>query len=486
MLNRSTVRSASPLRGMVLASAAMVLALGVNAAALAAPAGQTLPPPQDQVLSHDILKDLVEINTTYDKGTAPAVQVIVKRLLAAGFAQGDIQVLAPEAFPNKPNVVVRYHGAGKAKPILYIGHLDVVDAKAEDWTVDPFKLTEKDGWWYGRGTFDMKDEDAAVLDSLIRLKREGFTPSRDIIVAFTADEESGDDSANGVNFLVNKHRDLVDAAFAINPDSGAGDLDAGRRVDLNVQTAEKTYVTYLMTVTNRGGHSSLPEPDNAIYRLAEGLVRLSKAPLPARTTPTTRLYFEHMAALQTGQLHDDLIAVSKGGAGFDAAAERLSHNITYNAQLRSTCVATLLSAGPAENALPQRAQATIQCRILPDETVAGVQAELATRIADDQIKLTVAYNPPPNPESPLDPFVMKAAAKAAQSMWPGVPLLPLMSVGASDSIFTRAAGIPSYGLGGMFNDISDNRAHSRDERITPNAFYEDVEFTYRLMKELSR
>ncbi len=465
--------------------AGALAALAFAAAAHAAEPGP-LPPPADQALSHDILKDLVEINTTYDKGTVAAAQVVVKRLLAAGFPQSDIQVVGPEAFPNKLNVVVRYHGTGKAKPILYIGHLDVVDASAADWTVDPFKLTEKDGWLYGRGSIDMKDEDAAVLDSLIRLKREGFTPSRDIIAAFTADEETGDGSTNGVNYLVNKRRELVDAAFSINPDSGEGDLENGRRLDLNFQTSEKTYVTFYMTVTNRGGHSSVPEPDNAIYRLAEGLTRLSKSPFPARTTPTTRLYFEHMAALETGQVHDDLLAVAKGGPGFDAAAERLSKQILYNAQLRSTCVATLLSAGPAENALPQRAQASIQCRILPDETVEATQKALETKVADSQIKFSVVSQPAPNPESPLDPVVMKATVKVTQSMWPGTPILPVMSVGASDSIYTRAAGIPSYGLGGMFSDINDNRAHSRDERITATAFYEDVEFTYRLMKELSR
>ncbi len=469
------------------AAAALALAGLCLAARSQAAEPAPLPPPADQALAHDILKDLVEINTTFDKGDVPAVQAVVKRLKEAGFADSDISVVGPPEFPNKQNVVVRYHGTGKAKPVLYIGHLDVVDANPQDWTVDPFKLTEKDGWWYGRGVFDMKDEDAAALDSLIRLKREGFRPSRDIILALTSDEETGDGSTNGVNYLVNKRRDLIDAAFAINPDSGAGDLENGRRLDLNFQTAEKTYVTFYMTVTSRGGHSSLPEPDNAIYRLAEGLVKLSKAPFPARTTPTTRAYFERMAALQTGQTHDDFLTVAKGeGPGFEAAAERLSRNILFNAQLRSTCVATLLSAGPAENALPQRAQASIQCRILPDETTEATQKALEARVADDQIKFSVVDPPHPNPESPIDPALLKATAKVAQSMWPGVPILPVMSVGADDSVYTRAAGIPSYGLGGMFNDINDNRAHARDERITPTAFYEDVEFTYRLMKEVSR
>ena len=464
---------------------ALAAALAFASAAKALEPGP-LPPAEDQALARAVLTDLVGVDTTFDKGTVGAVKVIVERLRAAGFPDDDVRVVAPEAYPNKLNVVVRYHGSGKARPILYVGHLDVVDANPEDWTVPPFKLTEKDGWLYGRGTIDMKDEDAAMLDSLVRLRREGFVPSRDIIVAFTADEETGDGSSNGVNFLVNKRRALVDAAYSINPDSGEGDLENGKRLDLNFQTAEKTYVTYLMTVTNVGGHSSLPEPDNAIYRLAEGLIKLSKAPLPARTTPTTRAYFERMAALQSGQTRADLLTVAKGGDGFDAAATRLSGNLLYNAMLRSTCVATLLSAGPAENALPQRAQASIQCRILPDETVEATQKALEARVADDQIKFSVVSRPHPNPESPMDPEVLKITQAVTQSMWPGVPILPVMSVGASDSIYTRAAGIPSYGLGGMFADVNDNRAHSRDERIGVTAFYEDVEFTYRLMKALSR
>ncbi|QUD88396.1 M20/M25/M40 family metallo-hydrolase [Phenylobacterium montanum] len=475
-----TIRALKP--ALALAWASLALAAGARAAEPG-----PLPPAADQALSHDILKELVEVNTTFDHGTAGAVPLIVARLKAAGFADADVQVVGPAAFPNKPNVVVRYRGTGKAKPVLYVGHLDVVEADPKDWTVDPFKLTEKDGYLYGRGTIDMKDEDAAMLDSLIRLKREGFKPSRDIIVAFTADEETGDGSTNGVNYLVNQRRDLVDAEFSINPDSGEGDLEHGKRLDLNFQTAEKTYVTFYMTMTNRGGHSSLPEPDNAIYQLAEGLVKLSKAPMPARTTATTRAYFEHMAAIETGQTRDDLLAVAKGGAGFDAAAERLSKaSVFYNAMLRSTCVATLLSAGPAENALPQRAQASIQCRILPDETPEQTQKALEARVADPTIKFSVVFPPHPNPESALDPALMKITQQVTQSMWPGVPIVPVMSVGASDSVYTRAAGIPSYGLGGMFSELDDNRAHSRDERIGTTAFYEDVEFTYRLMKAVSR
>jgi len=445
-----------------------------------------LPPPQDQALARGILKQLIEINTTFDHGTAPAVQAVVRRLVDADFIPADVQVLTPTAFPTKGNVVVRLRGSGKAKPILFIGHLDVVEAKPEDWSVDPFKLTEKDGYFYGRGTFDMKDEDAAMLTSLIRLKREGYIPDRDIIVAFTADEEAGDDSSDGVRWLVAEHRDLVDAALVINPDGDGNDLGHGHRRNLNFQTSEKTYVTYIATVTNAGGHSSLPAPDNAIYRLSEGLVRLSKSPWPARVTPTTKAYFREMASTITGQTRNDMLTVAAGsGPKFEAAAERLSRTVLYNAQLRTTCVATMLAAGHAENALPQRAQATIQCRLLPGDTAEATKAALTKRFADPQIVLALAYTPAPNPESPLDPAVMKAVSDTSNAMWPDVPLFPMMSVGASDSIYTRAAGMPSYVVNGTFSEMDDNRTHGRDERVGVTAFYENVEFTYRLMKALT-
>jgi acetylornithine deacetylase/succinyl-diaminopimelate desuccinylase-like protein len=470
----------------LIAAAALLASLALPAMAEPPPAAP-LPPPQDQALARDILRQLVEIDSTFDHGTAAAAQAVVGRLRDAGFATADIQVLTPARFPTKTNVVVRLRGSGREKPLLFIGHMDVVEAKPADWSVDPFKLTEKDGYFYGRGSFDMKDEDAAVLAGLIRLKREGYAPDRDIIAAFTADEESGDSASDGVRWLVAEHRDLVDAGLVINPDSGAGDLQHGRRLDLNVQTSEKTYVSYTATANSPGGHSSLPEADNAIYRLAEGLVRLSKAPFPAQVTPTTSAYFRLMAATQTGAVHDDMLAVAEGpGPAFEAAAARLSVTPLYGSQLRTTCVATLLEAGQAENALPDQARATIQCRLFPGDTVEGTMAALAQRFADPKISLAVVDTPDPNPPSPLDPVLNARIRAVSESMWPGVPLFPVMSVGADDSIFTRAAGMPSYGVAGTFTEIGDNRAHARDERVSVTGFYENVEFTYRLMKQLTR
>jgi acetylornithine deacetylase/succinyl-diaminopimelate desuccinylase-like protein len=447
-----------------------------------APAPQ--PPPDNKQLAHDIFKELVEIHSSDTIGTRGIADAIVARLRANGFSPGDIRELPEEKYPNQVSVVVRLHGSGKARPILWNCHIDIVDARPEDWTYPPFKLTEKDGYFYGRGTSDMKDQDSAVLANLIRLKKEGFVPDRDIIVAFTADEE-GDWDQDGMRYLVREHRDLIDAAFDVNPDGDSGEIDHDTRVDFGVETSEKTYVTYTFEVTNKGGHSSQPRPDNAIYQLANALVRLSKFQFPIKTNATTRLYFERMAPMQTGQRRADYLAMAK--AQFDpAAAQRLSQDVPLNAMLHSTCVATMLNAGVQENALPARAIATVQCRIMPDETVEGTKAALEKVAADPDVKVSVLGTVISSPESPPAPALFGKVETVVHSMWPGVPVIPDMAAGASDSIFPRNAGIPSYGISGGWGDIHDVRAHGRDERREEHAFYESVEFTYRLMKALSK
>jgi acetylornithine deacetylase/succinyl-diaminopimelate desuccinylase-like protein len=338
-----------------------------------------LPPREDLELAHDILRELVDINTTHDQGSTGAATVIQQQLLSAGFAADDVTLIAPADKPTKGNVVVRYRAkarGGKQLPaVLFLGHLDVVEAKREDWSMDPFHLTEQDGWFYGRGTEDMKDGDAALLETLIRLKREHFMPARDLIVAFTADEEAGGD-ANGPAFLLKEHRDLIDASLAINLDGGGGGLKNGERRSFQIGTSEKVYVTFTVETTSPGGHGSLPGPDNAIYRLADGLGRLEKFKFPVMMTATTRATFEQSAALESGSSRDDRLAVAKSPPDLEAA-ERLSQTVRLNAQLRTTCVATLISGGHAENALPQRAKATIQCRMMPGDTAGNVQATLA-------------------------------------------------------------------------------------------------------------
>lgn len=442
------------------------------------------PPADNKALARAILEQLVDIHSSDTIGTKEIADAIAKRLPDAGFPAADVKVLPEEQYPNQVSVVLRYRGKGQGKPVLWHGHIDIVDARPEDWTLPPFRLTEKDGWFYGRGTSDMKDQDAAMLASLIRLKREGFVPDRDIIVAFTADEE-GDWKQDGMWYLLREHRDLVDAGLAINPDGNSGELENGRRLDFGVETSEKTYVTFTMEVTNKGGHSSEPRPDNAIYELAAGLVKLSRYQFPFRTNATTRLYFERMAALQTGQRKADFIALGREPVD-PAAAARLSKDIPLNAILHSTCVATMLNAGVQENALPARAIATVQCRIMPDETVEGTKAALEKAVGDPAIKFAVLGTVMHGPESPPEARLFAKIEGVVHGMWPGVPVIPNMSAGASDSIFPRNAGIASYGISGQFIDINDVRAHGRDERVGTDAFYESVEFTYRLMKTLSR
>src|SRR6516225_2208126 len=305
-----------------------------------------LPPTVDQQLARNIFKELVEIRTTHDRGSTEAARVSQNHLLDASFPESDVIFIAPLDHPTKGNVLVRYHGKGAAKPVLFLGHLDVVDAKAEDWSVDPFKLTEKDGWFYGRGTIDMKDGDAALLEALIRLKREHFVPERDVIAAFTADEEAGGD-ANGPAFLLKEHRDLIDAGMAINLDDAGGALKNGERLYFRLGTSEKIYATFTLETTSPRGHGSLPGPDNAIYRLASGLGRLGAYKFPVMLTATTRASFEKLADLEPGPESPGMRAVARIPSDL-AAAERLSQIVRFNAQLRTKSVVTLISGGHAE------------------------------------------------------------------------------------------------------------------------------------------
>ena len=443
-----------------------------------------LPPAADLELARDIFKSLVEINTTHAHGSTQAAKAIQGWLLTAGFAANDVILLAPSEHPTKGNVVVRYRGKGLGKPVLFLGHLDVVEAKPEDWSVDPFKLTSKEGWFYGRGTIDMKDGDAALVESLIRLKREGFVPDRDVIVALTADEEAGGD-ANGPAFLLKEHRELIDAELAINLDGGGGQLKNAEPLLFEIGSSEKTYVTYTLETTSPGGHGSLPGPDNAIYRLAAGLMRVEAYQFPVMLTATTRSSFRQQAELQPGPNSADMRAVANTPPDL-AAAQRLSQNVLYNALLRTTCVATLISGGHAENALPQRAKATMQCRMMPGETAANVQSVLTATLNDPKISVTLDAPPIVSPESAPTPQIMQKIAAVAHSMWPKVPLIPAMATGFSDDRQTRNAGIPSYDVNGVWMDADENRAHGRDERVGVQAFDESVEFTYRLVKAMGR
>lgn len=450
------------------------------AASAAAPA---VPTPSERAFARDVLRELIEIDTTGAHGTRAAAQAIAGRLAQAAFSPKDVQVLSPPDQPSRANVVVRLRGSGRDRPLLLIGHIDVVDASRATWSVDPFKLTEKDGYFYGRGVLDLKGEDTAILAALVRMRGEGFRPDRDIIVAFTADEEAG--TRDGVQWLLQSHPDLLAAGLAINPDEGAAGLRANKRVYYGVQTSTKRYITYRLETSGKSGHTAIPQPDNAIYKLAAGLTRLGKFQFPIELDATTRAYFGRTAAMETGQTHVDMIAVSRAQPDI-AAAERLAANPERNANLRTTCVATLLQAGTIENALADHAQATIQCRVLPGDSPEFVRKTLVRVLADPAIGVTVTEPGEPNPSSSLTPEIMGRVEQAVHSQWPGVLVIPSLNIGASDSVYTRAAGIPTYGLCSIFYDLDDDRAHADDERIGAESFYEGVEFTYRLLETMSR
>jgi len=445
----------------------------------------------DDPLARDIFRQLVEINTTDSVGsTTVAAEAMRQRLLDAGFDPGDAQVLGPNE--RKGNLVARLHGSGAHKPILIIGHLDVVEARREDWTTNPFEFVEKDGYFYGRGTQDMKVSDAALVTTLIRFKREGYRPDRDIIVALTADEEGG--KSNGVDWLLRNHRDLVDAEFALNADSGGVTSIKGKPVDLDIEASEKLYADFQVTATNPGGHSSLPVPDNAIYHIADALARLARAPFPFELNEVTRTYFERRANLETGQTAEDMRAIFRTPPD-EAAIARLSRDARYNSTMRTTCVATRLSAGHANNALPQLAQANVNCRILPGHSAEEIRQKLIVIFADPQVTVrfvdsvnNVTDRAPAKTAFPPilpKPEILRPLEHVASEMWPGLPVIPDMETGASDSIYTIAAGIPTYGVNGVAIDQDDIRAHGKDERVRTVAFYDGVEFFYRYLKELT-
>jgi acetylornithine deacetylase/succinyl-diaminopimelate desuccinylase-like protein len=433
-------------------------------------------------LAREIYAELVNIDTSSNAGTTRAAEAMAKRLLTAGFPAADVQVIGAE--PKEHNLVARLRGTGAKKPILLLAHIDVVDARKEDWTSDPFVFLEKDGYFYGRGTSDDKAQAAVWVATLIRLKQEGFKSERDLILALTADEE-GWGPANGVDWLLKNHRALIEAEFAIN-EGGAGQLKDGRRVLNEVQAAEKHYSTFRLEATNKGGHGSLPVKDNAIYRLAAALGNLGRYDFPVRLTEITKAFFERSGALVGGEVGADMKAVATAATPDPAVVERLSKTPLYNALLRTTCVATLLEGGHAENALPQRARATVNCRAIPGEAPADVRATLERVIADPGVVVTPLSNYPTSPVSPLRPDLMASVEKVTNELWPGVPVVPVMATGGTDGMFLRIAGIPTYGISGMFQDIDDVRMHGRDERMAVKSFDEGREFLYRLVKAVAQ
>ncbi|WP_324198647.1 M20/M25/M40 family metallo-hydrolase [Nocardia brasiliensis] len=434
-------------------------------------------------LFHEIYKQLVETDTSHSTGsTTVAADAVKRRLLDAGFAESDIQIFEPVA--RKGNLVLRFTGTGQRKPLLLLGHLDVVEAKREDgWTTDPYKLTEVDGFYAARGSIDDKAMVSALVSGLVQLKREGFKPNRDIVLALTADEEAGKD--NGAKWLMENKADLMSAEYGLN-EGGRALLVDGKPTLQGVQVAEKTYVTYQVEARENGGHSSVPTPDNAIYTLGAALNRLAAYRFPTSLSDATRDNFGALAASRSGPEAEDMRAVAAGNPSPEAI-ERLSALPEYNAQLRTTCVATMLTAGEAENALPQKAKATVNCRILPQDNPDDVDKQLRAAFADGG-KLTITRNlDPAGGISPINGDVLAAVTSLTKELFPTAAVSSFMSTGATDSKYARSKGIPMYGVSGLFMVPADaGRIHGINERAPIAGLEASREFLYRLVKKLAQ
>ncbi len=449
-------------------------------------------PEQDRVVAKRVFKEFIEINSQDSNGSVTAVAIAARNeLLKAGFAPEDLVLAGPNE--RKQNLVARYRGVAgsKLKPVLIIGHIDVVEARREDWTTDPYQFVEKDGYYYGRGTQDMKSDDADVVASFIRMRREGFVPKRDIVLALTADEEGG--KSNGVDWLLKNRPELMVAEFALNPDSGGVELRGGKATEMDVEATEKTYADFRLSTTNRGGHSSQPRPDNAIYELMHALEKVEANPFPVEWNAVTRASLEQIAASTTPERAAEIRGVLAGDAKAIAA---FSKDPSDSATLRTTCVATMLKGGHAPNALPAAAEANVNCRILPGHSPEEIRQVLIKLFADP--KLTVEYVADDGTVSataplrtsmappPLRQDVFVPLREVTAKLWPGIPIIPVMNAGASDSIYTMAAGIPSYGIGGVGIDFDDDRAHGRDERVRVESYFTSVEFYYLFLEALGK
>jgi len=463
--------------------------------ALAAPLGAQAPSTgyvagtltAHQRLTRDIYKQLIEINSADKTGkVTPAADAMAARVRDAGFPAGDIFVGG--ARPEKHNLVVRLHGrAGTTrKPLLLLAHIDVVEALKADWSdnLDPFVFTERDGYYYGRGTADDKAMAAIFIANIIRLKQEAYVPDRDIIVALTADEEGG--TANGVDWLLKNHRPLVDAGLVFN-EGGGGTTREGKPLFNAVQATEKVFANITVRTTNKGGHSSVPRPDNAITQLSDALAKVGRYNFPIQFNEVTRGFFTETAKVETPAMSKAMLALVANPKD-TAAAAIVTKDARYNSMLRTTCVATLLKGGHAENALPQLAEANVNCRMFPGDTAEGTRAALAAAIGDVGVEVLASFEKrPPEPPSPLLPELFEPVTRITHEMFGNIPVIPLMGTGATDSRYFRQLNIPAFGVSGLFSDPTvDARAHGRDERMRVQSLFEGQEFLYRLTKAVSQ
>ena len=458
---------------------AAVLALGALLAAAAAHARELSP---RELQAREIYEQLIEIDTTHASGsTTRAAEAMAKRLRAAGVRDRDVRVLGPAE--RKGNLVARLRARGTPaqEPLLLLAHLDVVEAKRSDWSLDPFVLTERDGFFYGRGTIDDKAMAAIFVALAIELARERTPLTRDVVIALTADEEGG--GQNGARWLVEEHRELVDAGLVIN-EGGHGALREGKPLYLALQAAEKTSMNFELVARDKGGHSSRPAPGNPIYRLAAALARVERHAFPVQLNEVTRAYFERLARVERKELARAAGAIAKNPRDPRAAAT-LAAQPALNATLRTTCVATRIGGGHAANALPQEARALLNCRALPGHAYEEVRAALASAVDDASVEIVPVRVRESAGPARVDPEFLATVTKISEAMWPGVPVIPTMGTGATDSTYFRLVGIPAYGVSGLFDDLDDYRAHGRDERLGVEQFYDGLEFLRRLVRELA-
>jgi acetylornithine deacetylase/succinyl-diaminopimelate desuccinylase-like protein len=462
----------------------LLIILAAGAAGICSTASMAQAPVSDEAAFRDLYKQLVEINTSRSVGSCTeAAEAMRARLLAAGIPAADTQILAPQERPKDGALIAVLHGRDQhAKAILLLAHIDVVEAKREDWQRDPFKLVEENGWFYARGSSDDKAMAAVFTDSLIRYKKEGFKPRRDIKLALTCGEETPD-VYNSVKWLTETQPHVLEAAFALNEGAG-GELDKDEKpVALQIQAGEKVYQDFALDASDVGGHSSRPTKNNPIVRLSAGLVRLGAHNFPIALNQATRGYFEAQAKLVPPEVAADMQAVLRNPPD-EAAAERLwAVNPGWNGSLRTTCVVTEISGGHAPNALPQHVRANVNCRILPGVPISEVQREIVSVLAD--AKISVAATGDPGMQAPLPPLsehIMVPVRKVAQTIWPGVLVVPTMSTGATDGRFLNASGVPTYGLSGMFHDAEGARAHGLNERIRVKSLLNGRRFLFEVVK----
>ncbi len=431
-----------------------------------------------------LFQEMVETNTSLSSGSCTALaEKIAGHLKRAGYPDSDIHLFTAPDHPKEGGIVAVLPGSDpQAKAILLLGHINVVEARRADWTRDPYQFIEEGGFFYGRGTADMKSQDAAWVDTMMRLKEEGFKHRRTIKMALTCGEETST-AFNGADWLATHERALINAEFALNEGGGGENDDHGKPLIMEVQAAEKFPQNYTLEVTNPGGHSSRPVKKNAIYQLAAALTKISQYEFPIESNDITLGFFSKMASRKGGAIGQAMAAFARDPKDMKAAAI-IAADPDYNGILHTTCVATLLSAGHANNALPQRADANVNCRIFPGTTPGQVRDKLAELAGDPDIKVTLAdkRSEVPKGPQPLNPKVFGPVEKLTAEYWPGIPVVPQMSAGATDGAFLTPVGIPTYGVSGIFFDTDGNGAHGLNERVRVDATYKGRDFLYDIVK----